>query len=137
MFLLVGCIETAAVIGGGASNGKLVQSSLQSAASYGVKKATGKSPLDHTLSYVNKIKTPKQKGSCSSFIDKKNLETCLMVEKRIISQQAKIKEKKSSKQSSDKFASTLQPASLRPIEAVKPATAAPMYAGELSGTLIN
>ena len=108
MFLLVGCIETAAVIGGGASNGKLVQSSLQSAASYGVKKATGKSPLDHTLSYVNKIKTPKQKGSCSSFIDKKNLETCLMLEKRIISQQAKIKEKKSSKQSSDKFASTLQ-----------------------------
>ena len=38
MFLLVGCIESVAVIGGGATNGKLVQSSLQSAASYGVKK---------------------------------------------------------------------------------------------------
>ena len=35
MFLLVGCVEYIAVFSGGVSNGKLVQSSLQSAASYG------------------------------------------------------------------------------------------------------
>ena len=34
MFLLVGCIESMALISGGAVNGKLVQSSLQSVASY-------------------------------------------------------------------------------------------------------
>ena len=38
VFLLVGCVESIAVLGGGAANGKLVQSSIQSAASYGVKK---------------------------------------------------------------------------------------------------
>mgnify|MGYP006085497949 CR=1 FL=1 len=38
MFLLAGCIESVVVLGGGATNGKIVQSSIQSAASYGMKK---------------------------------------------------------------------------------------------------
>ena len=38
MFLLVGCIESMALIGGGATNGKILQSSLQSGVSYEVKK---------------------------------------------------------------------------------------------------
>mgnify|MGYP001329409091 CR=1 FL=1 len=46
MFLLVGCIESVALISGGAANGKLVQSSLQTVASYGVKKQTGKTSLN-------------------------------------------------------------------------------------------
>tara|TARA_B110000914_G_C15055042_1_gene261397 strand:+ start:327 stop:491 length:165 start_codon:yes stop_codon:yes gene_type:complete len=37
MFLLVGCVESVAVIGGGAANGKAVQTSLQTVASYGIK----------------------------------------------------------------------------------------------------
>ena len=44
MFLLAGCIESIALLGGpatGAANGKILQSSLKSAASYGIKKATG------------------------------------------------------------------------------------------------
>ena len=36
MFLLVGCIESLAVIGG-TTNGKLIQSSLQSGISFGIK----------------------------------------------------------------------------------------------------
>ena len=51
-FLLTGCIESIVAIGGGASNGKVLQSSLQSAVSYGVKKSTGKTPLGHALNYV-------------------------------------------------------------------------------------
>ena len=42
MFLLTGCIESMAVLGGGAANGKLVQSSVQQGLSYGVKNKQGK-----------------------------------------------------------------------------------------------
>ena len=82
MILLVGCVESIAVLGGGLTNGKLVQSSIQSAASYGVKKATGETPMRHALNYVKKNNTTKEKNSCSSFIDKKDLEICLTGEKK-------------------------------------------------------
>ena len=108
MFLLVGCIESVVVIGGSASNGKLVQSSLQSAASYGVKKTTGKSPIGHGLSYIKKRKALENKNSCSSFVSKNELEICLMVEKRIISNQTNIKEKKSFNNTSKELTSSLQ-----------------------------
>ena len=42
IFLLNGCAESLALLGPGASNGRFVQSSLNSAISYGVKKQTGK-----------------------------------------------------------------------------------------------
>ena len=54
LFLLNGCAETVALLGpvGGASNGKMLQSSLNSVINYGVKKQTGKSPLEHALAYA-------------------------------------------------------------------------------------
>jgi len=108
MFLLVGCIESLVTIGGGATSGKMVQSSLHSAASYGVKKVTGKTPIGHAVSYVKKDKTLEKNNSCSSFINKKELEICLMVEKRITSKQAKIKEKESFNKPSRELTSSLQ-----------------------------
>ena len=108
MFLLSGCIESMALIGGGATNGKLVQSSLQSAASYGVKKKTGKTPIAHALGFVAPKKTLKVKKSCSSFTDKKDLEICLMIEQRINSKQAKIKKEKFSDRPSREFVYSLQ-----------------------------
>ena len=107
-FLLTGCIESMVAIGGGASNGKVLQSSLQSAASYGIKQTTGKTPLGHALNYVKKNDTPEKKDLCSSFVDKKTLEICLMVKKRIISKQAMIIEKDYSNQPSKELTSTLQ-----------------------------
>jgi len=108
MFLLVGCIESVVTLGGGFANGKIVESSLQSAASYGVKKSTGTTPFGHALNYVKEKKTINKKESCSSFINKKELEICSMVEKRINSNQAKLKEKKSSNKASKELTSTLQ-----------------------------
>ena len=108
MFLLAGCIESVVAIGGGASNGKLMQSSLQSAASYGVKQKTGKTPFGHAFKYVTKNKIIEQKESCSSFVNKKELEICLMVEKRIILNQAKIKEKEYSNNTLKVATSSLQ-----------------------------
>ena len=57
LFLLNGCAESVALLGtsvGGASNGKIVQSSLTSTISYGVKKQTGKGPIEHVKDYAEK-----------------------------------------------------------------------------------
>ena len=57
IILLNGCVESVALLGssvGGASSGKLVQSTLQSTISYGIKKQTGKSPLGHAIDYAEK-----------------------------------------------------------------------------------
>jgi hypothetical protein len=60
MFLLVGCVESVAVLGTGAANGKVVQSALQSGASLGIKSQTGKTPMQHALAYAKKNKLQKE-----------------------------------------------------------------------------
>jgi len=107
MFLLSGCIESLVTIGGGAANGKLSQSSLQSVASYGVKKTTGKTPIGHAINLVKK-ENSKENKSCSTFDNKKDLELCLMLEKRISSKQAKVEEKKYLNKTSKELTSSLQ-----------------------------
>ena len=64
LFLLNGCAESVALLGssvGGASSGKMLQSSFNSAISYGVKKQTGKSPLEHALAYAEEKNPEKSK----------------------------------------------------------------------------
>ena len=60
ILLLNGCAESLALLGPGASNGRFVQSSLNSAISYGVKKQTGKTPLEHAIAYAEE-KNPEKK----------------------------------------------------------------------------
>ena len=63
LILLNGCAESVALLGssvGGASSGKMLQSSLNSAVSYGVKHKTGKTPLGHVLAYAEE-KNPEKK----------------------------------------------------------------------------
>ena len=79
LFLLVSCMESVAIFGGGAANGKLTQSSLNAAASYGVQQKTGKTPLQHAFAYGKEKKILEKKEDCSSFVDKKDLEICLML----------------------------------------------------------
>ena len=93
-FLLAGCAESVVAIGGGVTNGKLAQSSIQTVASYGVKKTTGKSPIGHAYNYVKKKNLKKENESCSSFDNKKDLEICLMIKERILSSRNELKEKK-------------------------------------------
>ena len=62
IFLLNGCAESLALLGPGASSGRFVQSSFNSAISYGVKKQTGKTPLEHVIAYTEeKIQREKKK----------------------------------------------------------------------------
>ena len=70
--MLNGCMESIALLGstaGGASSGKIIQSSLQQAASYGIKKSTGKTPIGHALAYAEKNNSGKKKEPCLSFIE--------------------------------------------------------------------
>ena len=68
VFLLNGCAESLALLGTSTSNGKIVQSSLNSAISYGVKKQTGKTPLEHAITYAEKIIPEKKQDTCISSI---------------------------------------------------------------------
>jgi len=96
LFLLVGCIESIALISGGATNGKIVQSSLKSAVSFGVKKQTGKSPMQHALAYAEEKNPNKKKEKCISFIKKTNSEACMIINKQIALAQTTIVKKVSS-----------------------------------------
>ena len=94
MLLLNGCAESMALLGtsvSGASNGKILQSSLNSAISYGVKKQTGKAPLEHVKAYAKKINPEKKEEPCLSFLEKTNSEICAIVKKRLILTKSKIK----------------------------------------------
>ena len=57
LLLLSGCAETVALLSTGASNGKIAQSSLNTALSYSVKKQTGKTPLEHAIAYAEEKKS--------------------------------------------------------------------------------
>ena len=75
---LTGCINSMALLGPatGAANGKVVQSSIQSAVSYGIKQQTGKSPFEHALAYTeqkdleNCNKQEKETKKCSTLREK-------------------------------------------------------------------
>ena len=60
--LLTGCAESIALLGPatGLTNGKIVQSSLKTVASYGVKKKTGSSPMQHALAYAKEMNPTKK-----------------------------------------------------------------------------
>ena len=111
MLLLNGCVESVALLGtsaGSASNGKILQSSLNTAISYGVKKQTGKAPLEHVLAYAEKVNPEKKKEPCLSFVKKTNSEICAIVKKQLNLTKSKIINKTSDKPLKD-LTSSLQP----------------------------
>ena len=82
IFLLNGCAESLALLGPGASNGRLVQSSLNSAISYGVKKQTGKTPLEHAIAYAETKNPERKKETCISSFKITRSEFCTIVKKQ-------------------------------------------------------
>ena len=83
IFLLNGCAESLALFGPGASNGRFVQSSLNSAISYGVKKQTGKTPLEHAIAYAEEKNPERKKETCISSFEITRSEFCTIVKKQI------------------------------------------------------
>ena len=93
IFLLSGCAESLALFGPGASNGRLVQSSLNSAISYGVKKQTGKAPLEHAIAYAEEKNPERKKETCISSFEITRSEFCTIAKKQIKSNSTAMVEK--------------------------------------------
>ena len=93
IFLLNGCAESLALLGTGTSNGKILQSSLNSAVSYGVKKQTGKTPLEHAIAYTEEKNPERKKETCISSFEITRSEFCTIVKKQIKSKSTVMVEK--------------------------------------------
>ena len=112
IFLLNSCAESVALLGtsvGAASNGKVLESSLNTAVSYGIKKQTGKSILEHAINYADEVNPEKKKEPCISFIEKTNSEICKIVKKQMVLTKTKIIKKRVTDQPLDELAFTLLP----------------------------
>ena len=110
VFLLNGCAESVALLGssvGGASKGRILQSSANTAISLGVKQRTGKSPLEHAIAYAEE-KNSEKKEPCLSFLEKTNTELCSIVKKQMSLTKSKILNKIRNKPRKD-LTSSLQP----------------------------
>ena len=108
--LLSGCIESMALIGPattGAGSGKIAQSAVSSALSYGVKKQTGKSPMEHAMTYAEEINPQKKKEPCLSFVEKTNSEICAIVKMQLKITKSKILNKSKERSTKD-LTSSLQ-----------------------------
>ena len=93
IFLLNGCAESLALLGPGASNGRFVQSSINSAISYGVKKQTGKTPLEHAIAYAEEVNPERKKETCISSFKITKSEFCTIVKKQINSKSTTLMDK--------------------------------------------
>ena len=83
IFLLNGCAESLALLGTSASNGRLVQSSLNSVISYEIKKQTGKTPLEHAMAYAKEKNPDKKQETCITLIESTRSEFCTIEKKKI------------------------------------------------------
>ena len=87
LFFLNGCVESFALLGssiGGASSGKMLQSSLKSTVSYGIKKTTGKTPLGHVLSYAEVVNPEKKKKPAYLLLRKQDQNSAQSPKKRYL-----------------------------------------------------
>ena len=99
--LLTGCAESLALLGPtstAVTGGNIAQSTLSSAVNYGVKKQTGKSPMEHAMTYAEEINPQKKKEPCLSFAEKTNSEICAIVKKQLKITKLKILKKSAKKQ---------------------------------------
>ena len=108
LLFLNGCAESVALLGTSASNGKIMQSSISSSISYGVKKQTGKTPLEHAIAYADQKNPQKKKEPRLTFLEKTNSEICAIVKKQLNLTKSKIKTITRSKSLKD-LTSVLQP----------------------------
>ena len=109
--LLSGCAQSLALLGPASTSvtgGNLAQSAVSSSISYGVKKQTGKSPMEHAMAYAEEHNPDKKKEPCLSFIEKTNSEICTIVKKQLNLTKSKFL-KISTEKSIQDLTSSLQP----------------------------
>ena len=88
--LLSGCFGSVAILGpasttaASGASGNIIRGAFTSTVSFGVKKQTGKSPMEHAIAYAEKHNPEKKKSKCVSFIEGTNSEICEAVKKNIL-----------------------------------------------------
>ena len=91
--LLTGCAESLALLGPtstAVTGGKITQSAFSTAVNYGVKKQTGKSAMEHMMTYAEEMNPQKKKEPCLSFAKKTNSEICALLKKQLKLTKSKI-----------------------------------------------
>ena len=94
--LLSGCYGSVAFLGSASTtaasgaSGNIARGAFTSTVSYGIKKTTGKLPLEHAVAYADEKNPKKKKEHCSSFAEKTNSEICAIVKKQLNSTKSKI-----------------------------------------------
>ena len=109
--LLTGCAESLALLGPtstAATGGKITQSAFSTAVNYGVKKQTGKSAMEHMMTYAEEMNPQKKKEPCLLFAEKTNSKICAIVKEQLKITKSKILEK-SKERSLKVLTSSLQP----------------------------
>ena len=89
---VTGCAETMALLGPASTSigsGNLAQSAFSSAVNYGVKKQTGKSPMEHAIAYADKH-NEREKVKCVNFLEITETEVCSLLKKRVSELRRKI-----------------------------------------------
>ena len=97
LITLNGCANSVAILGPAsttAGGGKITQSAFTSSVSIGIKKQTGKSPMEHVIAYAEKHNPEKKKSRCLSFLKSTESEICEAVKKNISQTQEYFKNKK-------------------------------------------
>ena len=109
--LLSGCAQSLTLLGPASTSltgGNIAQSAVSSSISYGVKKQTGKSPIEHAMAYAEEHNSDNKKEPCSSFVEKTNSEICTIVKKQLNITKTKIL-KLSREKSIKDLTSSIQP----------------------------
>ena len=111
LILLSSCAQSLTLLGPASTTvtgGNLAQSAVSSSISYGVKKRTGKSPMEHAIAYAEEKNPNREKEPCLSFVEKTNSEICAIVKKQLNITKSKIL-KKSTKSPLNVLTSSIQP----------------------------
>ena len=113
--LLSGCFGSMAFLGpasttaASGASGNIARGAFTSTVSFGIKKQTGKLPIEHAVSYADeKNSLNKKKGPCLAFAENTNLKICSIVKKQLNLTKSKILKKSQEKPIKD-HTSSLQP----------------------------
>ncbi len=112
--LLSGCFGSVAFLGpasttaASGASGNIARGAFTSTVSYGIKKTTGKLPIEHAVTYAEEKNPKSKKEPCLAFAEKTNLEICTIVKKQLNLSKSKIFKKSQNKSLKD-LRSSLQP----------------------------
>ena len=94
---LSGCFGSAALLGpasttaASGATGNIARGAFTSTVSYGIKKTTGKLPIEHAVAYAGEKKSQvKKEEPCLSFVEKTNSKICAIVKRQLNETKSKI-----------------------------------------------